>query len=195
VPDFAVISLGVNDIGSAVTLATFQTNMEAVIANLVALGVNEIYVTTVWPRNSGGGLTTAPVAAAATTASLTTSNASGTALTFGATVDTTSEILTTSGSPTGTGPYIHTFTTGFVNAHVAGTLVGTTLEALRQSYNNWLRQLPLGCSGMFDLAKLIEWEQDHSKGNPYYMNTYFHPQTPSAYAYIGSEFNCVSSPS
>lgn len=55
VPDYAVIDLGVNDalfggtgggVGAPITVATYQANMQAIIAILQGLGINRIYVCT-----------------------------------------------------------------------------------------------------------------------------------------------------
>jgi hypothetical protein len=54
-PDYAVISLGVNDAGSlGLPLATFQANIAAIIANLNALGIYKIIMAT--PPSLGTGL-------------------------------------------------------------------------------------------------------------------------------------------
>ena len=46
VPDYAVIELGANDAGAAVSLATFQANMQTIIANVLGLGIKRIYLIT-----------------------------------------------------------------------------------------------------------------------------------------------------
>jgi lysophospholipase L1-like esterase len=56
--DFAVIELGSNDANGSVALGTYQANMAAIIANVRALGIRDIYVNTVTPRS----LTTTPEA-------------------------------------------------------------------------------------------------------------------------------------
>lgn len=54
VPDFAIVSLGTNDVFAGTAVATIQQYIQAVITNLRILGINEIYLGTIVPRNYAG---------------------------------------------------------------------------------------------------------------------------------------------
>jgi hypothetical protein len=54
VPDAAVIALGYNDANNGVSLATFKTNLNGVIATTRAKGINNIWLATVIPGNLDG---------------------------------------------------------------------------------------------------------------------------------------------
>ena len=51
VPDFAVISLGTNDIAAGTAVATIQGYIQAMVAAMRARGINEVYLGTIIPRN------------------------------------------------------------------------------------------------------------------------------------------------
>ena len=48
-PDYAVIDLGINDSATPSTLATYQSNIETIIANLQAAGITKIFICTTIP--------------------------------------------------------------------------------------------------------------------------------------------------
>lgn len=51
VPDFAVISLGTNDVAAGTAVATIQGYLQAMIAAMRARGIGEVYLGTIVPRN------------------------------------------------------------------------------------------------------------------------------------------------
>ena len=147
-PDYACILLGTNDYQSLVSLATFQTNIAAAVANLRAKNINKIYLGMVPPRNGiAVGTLSAGSSAGATTVSSSVSIPSGTSIAIGSGV--TQDVVTTSGAPTGSGPYTIPVP-ALTNAHSSGDAIMEQRENIRQQYNAWIRMAPMGVSGIMD---------------------------------------------
>lgn len=151
-PDFAVVSLGTNSLAAG-GLQMFLDNFRQVNAKLRALGIKRIFWTDITPREYTHlhGTLTAAAAAGATTITSTYSPANGTIL-VGA--GPTAEDVTVSAT-TGTGPYTHTVS-ALANAHAAGEPVTSGNERERRLYNNLLRQLPDGITGVIPFEKALE---------------------------------------
>jgi hypothetical protein len=119
-PDYAVISLGINDAYTLVTLATFQTNIAAIVANLNSLGIYKIFICTVAPGAATAGFSSGALQAARTHA-----GSPYTTVVLLGDVNNAAQVLPNTGYP---GPAtLWTSTTGFwLGIPELGTLNGIT---------------------------------------------------------------------
>jgi len=151
--DQAIVYIGTNDIGGNSSVATFKTNLLAILTNLRALGVQRIIVCTITPRNLAHGLIVKPIAVGAT--SVIVDNGALTAGSVQLGENLNSETVTLSASPTNNGDGTYTYTiTATTKAHTVGEVVALSQETLRLGYNAFLRGLPGGAvaSASFDRA-------------------------------------------
>ena len=161
--DFAIVDLSINDVGSG--LSTMQTNFTNVVSQLkTGLGISRIFSNTVKPHN--GAYTrsrlAAPVAAGATSISAYDSIASGTSIQIGeGTLN--SEVVTTSGSPTGSPPGPYTLPVpALTYAHLVGEAIGGLNEYTRWAFNDYLRALPAGIEDCFSTERAIQAPYDRT---------------------------------
>lgn len=112
VPDAAIVALGINDVTVSEVLSTYQTNMIALAAYLLSIGIPRVYACTILPD-----------------------------------------------------------------------ALGPTLEALRQSYNAWLRAGPPCYTGIIDMAIVGEDPINRAYGiEEMFGGDYPHPATPALYS-------------
>lgn len=160
VPDFAVASIGTNDLGTSLTY--YIGNIQNLNTKIRAMGTQSIWWTTITPRcfpngayTNGGtriaGYIGADIPAGATSVQLSYPPANG-AMLLG--TGGTMEDVTVS-AVTGTGPYTATIS-ATTHAHSAGETGVQGDERLRLYKNNFLRQAPDGILGVFDFEKLLE---------------------------------------
>jgi lysophospholipase L1-like esterase len=165
VPDFAVIALGANDLGS--TAATIQGWQATVIANVKSLGIKRIYLATVTPRYgpANQGSITAGIGIGVTSISSTYSPGNVPIL-LGA--GPTQEKVTVS-AISGTGPY--TLTVGATTkAHAAGDQIVHGNEINRQDLNEWMRSVPLGITGVIDMDAVMALSRGSASPDPRMMS-------------------------
>lgn len=153
-PDAAVVHLGSNNAAASNALSAYQSDMVAIVGNVRAFAsVKRVFACTVPPRNFPTGTipTGGDVAAGVSSITSSISIASGLiAIDSGATAETA-----TVTAVSGTGPYTLTLSTATTKAHSAGALILGTSETCRTQYNDWLRSMPLGLSGVVDLDLLL----------------------------------------
>lgn len=156
VPGFAVVMFGINESQASVSLATYQANLAAVVAAVRSgLGIPRVYLATTIPEpiNLVGTLA-AGVSSGVTSFSTSVAYPTGAIIDFDAGT-ANAETLTTTGASTGTGPYATTTTAVSTKAHAAGATVWRTFETFRLSYNTWVRTMPCGVSGVFDMERAL----------------------------------------
>lgn len=160
VPDFAVIELGTNDVGSGATLSNIQATTLGYIQRLRGLGVSRIFLCTIpphYPRTRG--YLTANAAAGATTIQSSADPAAATSLLIGS--GRNQEIVTPS-AVAGGGPYTITVS-ALTKAHQGASgygegaeqVVHGASEIMRQQFNDWVRALPNAISGVIDIDAII----------------------------------------
>lgn len=158
-PDFAGISLGINDLVNAVSAATIEANLLSVIAQVQSCGVNRIYLGTMipggWPQTTVVATTTtsSKVVTVASTFGLTPNMAftctsglpasetivaidSALQIELSANVTTGNIAITCTAGPT---PYTTT----------------TAQEQVRQAVNQWIRSVPSGVTGVWDFDNAL----------------------------------------
>jgi lysophospholipase L1-like esterase len=174
VPDFAVIALGTNSIGAAISAN--RAGYLALIQAMRDLGIGRIYLCTLIPRGDMAylqGALTADVAAGATSISSTVSVTSGTQILIGA--GRKQELVTVSAAPTGTGPYTLTVP-ALANAHTVGEQVTSAFELNRQQLNDFARQMPGGVTAVLDMDDLMAASAGSAVPDPRMMsNDRVHP--------------------
>ena len=159
--EFAVVSLGTNNLGAGLT--PFVAQVQNIDAKIRSMGIDTIWWTTITPRcypdgayTSGGtplaGYLAANAAAGATSISVTTPLVAGTTLVG---LATTMEDVTVT-SVAGSGPYTLSISGGLASAHYAGEPVSQGNERLRRYFNAHLRNLPDGIAGCIDFERLVE---------------------------------------
>ncbi|NWL34417.1 SGNH/GDSL hydrolase family protein [Paenarthrobacter nitroguajacolicus] len=166
VADFAVVSLGTNSLAAGQSQA-FLDNFRLINAKLRALGITRIFWTDITPREYANlhGTLTAAASAGATSISSTYNAPNGTIL-IGS--GTNAEQVTVSGT-SGAGPY--TLTVGaLANAHAVGESVTSGNEMERRLYNNLLRQLPDGITGVVPFEKALEASPNSPSCDPRYVS-------------------------
>lgn len=168
-PLAAIVSLGTNDLTSP--LATFVPNVGAINTKLRALGVGPIFWTTLTSRchpngSYDGGSTivgfklTADAAAGQNQVTLDRPPATTIPLLIGNGMNI--ERWTVSSVDGNTA----TLASNLASAHYAGEPAAQANELNRRDYNNFLRQNPDGCAGVFDFEKLTEQDSSGLRMDP-----------------------------
>ncbi|MDQ1053162.1 lysophospholipase L1-like esterase [Arthrobacter sp. SORGH_AS 212] len=165
VPDFAVEWLGANDFsGAGASAANLRASLTSVIATLRGMGIDEIYANTLTPQGftaQQGTLTASAAAGATTITSSITALYTGQNMILGTGNDY--EVATVTGQ-SGTGPYTLTLSAALTKAHPSGSRVAADAENIRLRTNNWLRQKPLGLSGVIPFDQFVTTALDAPSG-------------------------------
>lgn len=168
-PDDAIIALGINDAVQAVSLASYQNFFGTLVGNLRTVGAKRIFATTVMPQPQfKPGALTAAAASGVTTLTTNWAFANGDVVDIDYGKSAFYEQRTVSGASVavGDGTFTTTLTAATGKAHRAGAAITLVPESLRRSYNDWLRTVPFGLDGLFDIEPLLRDPAGPHVGSP-----------------------------
>lgn len=179
VPDFAAISIGINDVTTSATAATIQANIMTTMANLRTLGIQRIYLATIMPDGYGSPVSVGGGSVTNTSKTVTVTSTLGLmanmpitgtgipASTTIASIDSpTGLTLSAAGTATNTGLTLSAGATGVPTA---------TQEAVRVAVNQWIRSVPYGCNAVWDFDKELANPALPGTADPSFISAYPHP--------------------